>query len=60
MIIYSQNKHIYYCVHSSFRVGDANPDLFKDDTVVDVSDPKLHVMQIHFQIHYRIMQISLM
>ena len=31
-------------MHFVFSVGDANPDLFKDDSVVNVSDLRLHVI----------------
>ena len=29
---------------NTYSVGDANPDLFKDDSVVDVSNLRLHVI----------------
>ena len=32
------------CMFNTYSVGDANPDLFKDDSVVDVSDLRLHVI----------------
>ena len=39
-------KSVAMCWHVClmFSVGDANPDLFKDDSVVDVSDLRLHII----------------